>query len=59
MLVAQGYTAAEIGGQLYLAESTIEKYQQSIYNKLGARNGPNAVAIALARRLIQFDSILA
>lgn len=58
-LVAQGYTAAEIGQRLYLASGTIEKYQRSIYNKLGAKNGPNAVAIALARQLIKFDAILA
>ncbi|GIK36542.1 MAG: hypothetical protein BroJett011_03750 [Chloroflexota bacterium] len=57
-LLAQGYTAAEIGQRLFLAASTIEKYQTSIYNKLGAKNGPNAVAIALARRLISFDTVL-
>jgi len=56
-LVAQGYSAAEIAGRLHLASRTVERYLQGAYNKLGARNAPNAVAIALSRQLIKFDAL--
>ncbi len=58
-LVAQGYSDAEIGQQLYLGCRTVERYLQNAYSKLGARNRPHAVAIALARQLIPFDAVLA
>lgn len=46
-LTADGLTAAELGERLYLAPETVKGYRKRVIAKLGARNGPNAVAIAL------------
>jgi DNA-binding CsgD family transcriptional regulator len=58
-LLAQGYTAVEMATWLFLAPRTVEYYLQSAYAKLGAKNGPHAVALAVAGRVIQFDTVTA
>lgn len=43
---ADGYTAEQIGKMLYLSPETVRSYRKRIIQKLGARNGTHAVAIA-------------
>lgn len=58
-LVAQGCTDEEIGRWLCLTARSVRLYLQNAYTKLGARNRPHAVAIALKNKLIQFDTVMA
>jgi|GEM_PF-2376879 len=56
-LAAQGCTDEEIGRWLCLTPRAVRLYLNNAYSKLGAKNRANAVAIALARQLIQFDTV--
>ena len=47
-LVAEGYTHQEISTRLLIAESTVWNRLRTIYQWLGARNAPHAVALWLA-----------
>lgn len=47
-LVAEGFTARQIGEQLGIGEQTVKNHKQSIYTKLGARN-----AVELTRALLE------
>lgn len=58
-LVAQGCTDDEIGRWLCLTARAVRLYLQNAYGKLGAKNRPHAVAIALNNKLIQFDTVTA
>lgn len=51
-LIADGQTARQTALQLYLSEETVKGYRKRIIAKLGAKNGPHAVAISLRRGLI-------
>jgi len=42
MLIAQGQTNKEIGGQLYISEKTVRNYVTRILNKLGLNNRTEA-----------------
>lgn len=51
--VADGKTAEETGKALFLAGETVKSYRKRVIAKLGARNGSEAVAIAMRRGLIR------
>jgi two-component system response regulator NreC len=52
VLVARGYTAAEIGAQLNLSPKTIETYRLRGMEKLGMRSRAALVQFALAHGLL-------
>jgi len=51
-LVAAGRSNKEIAGQLHIAERTVKFHVTAIFNKLGAENRAQAVAIAAERGLV-------
>lgn len=51
-LVAEGLTDREIGRQLFITERTVRFHITSIFNKLGANNRAQAVAIAVERGML-------
>ncbi|MFA4928448.1 MAG: PAS domain-containing protein [Patulibacter sp.] len=46
-LVSSGMTGAEIAEQLYLAPATVERHVANALRKLGAKNRPHAIALAI------------
>jgi DNA-binding CsgD family transcriptional regulator len=48
-LIGDGLTNREIAGRLTVAISTVKWYVRQIYNKLGADNREETVALSLAR----------
>lgn len=54
-LLAQGYDAAKIGKQLYIAQNTVRNHVQRILTKLGASSRLEAVAIARRDGLLDQD----
>lgn len=48
-LVAEGASAREIAGRLFLSEGTVRNYTSSLINKCGARNRVDLVRIAFDR----------
>lgn len=48
-LVAEGASAREIAGRLFLSEGTVRNYTSSLINKCGARNRVDLVRIAADR----------
>ena len=52
-LLAQGYTAPEIAGQLVLALSTVKSYVQQVYAKLAVHGRREAVARGRALGLLE------
>lgn len=53
LLVAKGYTNAEISAVLRLGESTVKSHVQNLLNKLGARNRVNAAIYAYEVGLVR------
>ncbi len=51
-LIAYGLSLPEIAERLTISLSTVRTHAGNIYRKLGARNRPHAVALALRRGLI-------
>ena len=51
-LVAEGATDREIARQLSLSTKTITHYVKNIRDRLGARSGAHAVALALRQDLL-------
>ncbi|MBK5229336.1 MAG: response regulator transcription factor [Actinobacteria bacterium] len=51
-LVAQGAANKQIGVRLSISEATVKSYLQNVFEKLGAADRAQAVAIALRARLI-------
>jgi two-component system, NarL family, response regulator len=49
---ANGYTDREIGNILGKSEETVKSALKSVRSKLGAKNTPNAVWIAIRKGLI-------
>ena len=47
MLLADGLSAAEIGGRLHLSESTVKSHVAHLYQKLGAANRAQALVTAM------------
>jgi PAS domain S-box-containing protein len=54
-LVAEGGTSREVAERLYLSPTTVESHIRSAMQRLGARNRPHAVALALARGELALD----
>jgi DNA-binding NarL/FixJ family response regulator len=52
-LVAEGYTAPEIGEQLTISPKTVDTYKQRINDKLGLTNRADYVKLALRLGLLQ------
>jgi DNA-binding NarL/FixJ family response regulator len=50
--LADGYSNAEIGEQLFLAEQTVKYHLSNVYRKLGARNRTDAVRLAVQAGLV-------
>ena len=51
-LVAQGYTAPEIGAKLFISPKTVDTYKQRINEKLGLQHRADYVRIALKLGLL-------
>ncbi len=52
LLLAEGLSAAEIGHQLHLSESTVKSHVARIYQKLGATNRAQALVTAMRSGLL-------
>jgi DNA-binding CsgD family transcriptional regulator len=52
-LVAQGYSAPEIGAQLNISPKTVDTYKQRIEDKLGLGHRHDYVQFALRLGLLQ------
>lgn len=52
-LLAAGRTTKQIGAELYLAVSTVERHITHVYDKIGVRGKAAATAFALSHDLIQ------
>lgn len=52
-LIAAGETSASIARRLCLSRHTVDHYIGTACNRLGARSRAQAVAIAIARRIIE------
>lgn len=52
-LVAEGYTTAEIARELKLSRHTVKNYMERIFERLGARDRTDAVAIALREGILE------
>ena len=51
-LVAQGYTAPEIGERLFISPKTVDTYKQRIHEKMGLAHRPEYVQLALRLGLL-------
>ncbi|HEX5436135.1 MAG TPA: response regulator transcription factor [Gemmatimonadaceae bacterium] len=51
-MVAQGYTAPEIGEKLYISPKTVDTYKQRIHEKLGLTHRADYVKLALRLGLL-------
>lgn len=58
-LAAQGHTDYGIALALNCSRRTVKAHLQGARDRLGALNTTHAVAIALARQIIRFDSVMA
>jgi len=54
-LVADGLADKQIARELAISERTVRRHVSSIFNKLGADNRPQAVALAFQRGLVAAD----
>ncbi len=54
-LVAEGYTAPEIGERLYISPKTVDTYKQRINEKLGLSHRADYVKLALRLGLLSSD----
>ena len=52
-LVASGYSAPEIGGQLHISPKTVDTYKQRINEKLGLHHRSDYVRFALKLKLLE------
>jgi DNA-binding NarL/FixJ family response regulator len=52
-LVAEGYNTAEIARELQLSRHTVKNYMERIFQRLGARDRTEAVAIALREGILE------
>ncbi len=52
-LMADGRTLSDIAERLTISVATVRTHAANMYRKLGARNGPHAVALGLRQGLIQ------
>jgi two-component system secretion response regulator SsrB len=54
-LIAEGYSATQIGKQLNKSPRTIEAHRDRLQNTLGAKNIVNLIAIAISYQHIQYS----
>ena len=47
LLIAQGKTTREIGGELVISPRTVQRHTTNLYAKINARNRAEATAFAL------------
>lgn len=52
-LVAEGYSTAEVARELRLSKHTVKNYMERIFQRLGARDRTEAVAIALREGILK------
>jgi DNA-binding NarL/FixJ family response regulator len=52
-MVAEGYTAPEIGGKLFISPKTVDTYKQRVNEKLGLAHRTDYVKLALKLGLLQ------
>ncbi|HEV8683397.1 MAG TPA: LuxR C-terminal-related transcriptional regulator [Actinomycetota bacterium] len=52
-LVAEGYSTAEVARELRLSRHTVKNYMERIFQRLGARDRTEAVAIALREGILE------
>jgi two-component system nitrate/nitrite response regulator NarL len=52
-LVADGLSAAEVGSQLHIEQSTVKSHLKNIYDKLGVSERAAAVAEGMRRGLLE------
>ncbi|WP_233243818.1 response regulator [Paraconexibacter algicola] len=52
-LIAEGRSAPEIAGELYLAPATVKSHLHTLYTKLGVSDRAAAVAVAFRRGVLQ------
>lgn len=57
-LIALGYDRNELGVELKISPRTVDKHVRHMVAKLGARNRPHLVALALAHNLIESVPII-
>jgi DNA-binding CsgD family transcriptional regulator len=55
-LIAEGYSATQIGKQLNKSPRTIEAYRDNLKETFGAKNIVNLIAKAISSRLIQYPN---
>jgi DNA-binding CsgD family transcriptional regulator len=56
-LAANGATNAEIAERLFLSINTVNDYWREIYRRFGAKNKPNAIAMACVRGIVRPDEV--
>jgi two-component system nitrate/nitrite response regulator NarL len=52
-MIAEGMSAPEIAGRLYLSTATVKSHLQSLYEKLSVSDRAAAVAVAMRRGLLE------
>ena len=57
-LAAEGNTAAEIGGRLFISPRTVEIHRASLIRKLSLRNQADLIRYALKKWLLPLDEPL-
>lgn len=57
VLVANGNTAVEIAGWLWVSPNTVNRVLQNAYRNLGVSSGAQAVAVALRLGLIPVEAV--
>lgn len=55
-LVAEGYTAPEIGERLFISSKTVDTYKQRVAEKMGLTHRPDYVRCALKLGLLSVDA---
>ena len=56
-LIAEGYTAPEIGEQLAISPKTVDTYKQRVNDKLGLTHRADYVKLALKLGLLQAPTV--
>ena len=55
LLIAEGYTNAEIADKLFTSKRTIETHRQNILEKTGAKNTANLIKYAIGHKIITLE----
>ena len=57
-LTAKGFTANEIGTELFLSPETVRGYKKRIIYKLDVKNSCHAVAVGIALGIVNVDEMV-